>query len=139
MKFQIEEFIRSVLPRDFERSISVSAPDVRSHGDYSTNVAFALAKYLKKSPREVAEELVLKIKEQGLRIRENLFSRVEVDGGGFINFWVLEEVLFERLQEVLRKSKKWGRAKKSGLNIFSRMWRRFLMWGICGARLLETL
>ena len=44
MKFQIEEFIRSVLPRDFERSISVSAPDVRSHGDYSTNVAFALAK-----------------------------------------------------------------------------------------------
>ena len=109
MKFQIEEFIRSVLPRDFERSISVSAPDVRSHGDYSTNVAFALAKYLKKSPREVAEELVLKIKEQGLRIRENLFSRVEVDGGGFINFWVSEEVLFERLQEVLRKSKKWGR------------------------------
>ncbi|MEK7479305.1 MAG: arginine--tRNA ligase [Patescibacteria group bacterium] len=107
---EIKKIIRGALPYNFDGEVLVSVPDVTEHGDYSTNVAFALAKIQKTSPREAAEEMVAKIKEQGLRMKENVFSRIEGAGGGFINFWISDEALFGKLGEMLWKPEGWGRS-----------------------------
>ncbi|MBT3317330.1 arginine--tRNA ligase, partial [bacterium] len=61
--------------------ISLEKPRDRSHGDFSTSVALASAKKLKRNPRELASELAAK-----LEFDTNLISDVEIAGPGFINF-----------------------------------------------------
>ena len=61
--------------------ISLEKPRDRSHGDFSTSVALASAKKLKRNPRELASELAAK-----LEFDTNLISDVEIAGPGCINF-----------------------------------------------------
>ena len=58
---------------------TVQTPRDLSHGDLATNVAMALAKNLKQSPRALAERLVKKLKQ------ESFVASAEVAGPGFIN------------------------------------------------------
>ena len=65
---EIEKIIQSALGRlkdelgDFSiEQIVLEHPENAEHGDYSTNIAFALAKQVGKSPQEVAEKLALTI------------------------------------------------------------------------------
>ena len=55
----------------------------RIHGDFSANVAFKLAKKLKKSPLQVADQVSAKIEESCQLVR-----KCEVAGSGFINIWL---------------------------------------------------
>jgi len=82
----------------------IEIPADKSHGDYSTNVAMVLAKKLGKNPREVAEEIKAKIKP-------DLFSKIEVAGPGFINFFISETHLKKQLKNVLKKKNKFGNLK----------------------------
>lgn len=58
--------------------VKLTRPDPQ-FGDYATNVAMQLAKPLGKNPREIADELAVKLRESGE------FSEVNVAGPGFIN------------------------------------------------------
>jgi arginyl-tRNA synthetase len=63
-------------------------------GDYATNIALQLAKQLGKNPREVAEALTVKI-------RENLSDKVadvSVAGPGFINLKLSDQALAKALK-----------------------------------------
>ncbi len=73
---------------------SVDISDDKSHGDYSTNVALILAKKIGKNPREVAEMIKQKIGEN------KLFSKIEIAGPGFINFFISEKVFLDSLKKV---------------------------------------
>lgn len=69
-----------------EVDVQLSRPDAE-FGDYATNVAMQLAKSLGRSPREIAEQLVEK-----LRADEDL-AEVSVAGPGFINLKLSDKAL----------------------------------------------
>jgi len=60
-------------------------------GDYATNVALQLAKQLGKNPREIGEQLAVKIREN----LGNKVSGVSVAGPGFVNLMLSDEALIE--------------------------------------------
>lgn len=68
--------------------VLLSRPDAQ-FGDYATNVALQLAKQLGKNPREIAEEIAIKLRETGL------FADVSVAGPGFINITLNDEMLLD--------------------------------------------
>jgi len=106
MKNQIKEIIKKAIEGDAP-DFSVEVPDDKAHGDYSTNVALILAKKLNKNPIGVAKS----IKE---KIKSDLFSKIEVAVPGFINFFVSEKYLQEKLGGILKEKNKFGNLKIGG-------------------------
>ncbi|HEX2964488.1 MAG TPA: arginine--tRNA ligase [Syntrophorhabdaceae bacterium] len=72
----------------------IEVPREEGHGDYATNVAFALARTAKKNPLEIANLLVLHLKA------ETLCRKVEIAGKGFINFYLKDDVWRTLLSEI---------------------------------------
>ena len=73
--------------------VELTRPD-EQFGDYATNVALQLGQKLGKPPRQVAEALAAKLKDQpGL-------ARAEVAGPGFINFRLSDAVLATELGKI---------------------------------------
>lgn len=70
-------------------------PDKESFGDLTTNVALVLSKILKKSPRDIAQEIVKDFKNE-------FIEKIEIAGPGFINFTLslncFEKILNELLE-----------------------------------------
>jgi arginyl-tRNA synthetase len=77
---------------DIDQDVQLSRPD-SEYGDFATNVAMQLSKPLGKSPREIAEQLADKLRENGD------FSEVSVAGPGFINLCVSARNLADRLDQ----------------------------------------
>lgn len=75
-------------------------------GDYSTNLALQLAKLesakVKQSPTEIAKEI---LEQFG---KSDYLERVEVAGGGFINFFAKPEMIAGQVKEILAAGKKFG-------------------------------
>jgi len=65
-----------------ESAMSVTESGKPEFGDYQFNGAMALAKKLKRNPRDIATELMVFLKEKPL------IEKVEVAGPGFINIWL---------------------------------------------------
>lgn len=82
--------------------VHLERPRDAGHGDLATNVAFQLAKPLKKKPREVAQAIVDALDAP------DLVAGTEIAGPGFINFWLAEEVLFQVLIEILEQGEAYG-------------------------------
>lgn len=77
------------------RDIQVESTDNNVHGDYASNISLKLSKELKKSPREIAEEIVKNIETN------EAIEKVEIAGPGFINFFVATEYLFNNVKQIL--------------------------------------
>ena len=78
-------------------TIELERPARREHGDWSTNVALALAKAVGTNPRELATRLAAALEADPPRHVE----RVEVAGPGFVNFHLAPSWLHEVLTEVV--------------------------------------
>ena len=87
---KLKEFYGVELP---ER-VKVEKPKEEAHGDLSTNVAFLLAKELKKAPLEIAKELA------EILSKDKRFKSVEAVKG-FINFKFSKDFLVEETKKVL--------------------------------------
>ena len=98
------------IPDNFE--IELETPQLAEHGDLSTNSAMKLARFLRKAPRQIAEELSQKLREKPLS--PNRISAVEVAGPGFINFRFNNAYLYEELAGVLEEGKNYGRSSIAG-------------------------
>lgn len=72
-------------------------------GDLATNIAFLLAKPLKKNPNSIAEAIV-----QVLNVDTRWIEQVNVAGGGFINFTLSREYLLHGLSQILEQGEKYG-------------------------------
>ena len=72
--------------------ISVERTSDLSKGDYYSNIAMKSAKHLGKNPMEIAEKIV-----EGIREDEDI-DMVEAIKPGFINFFVSEKYLYEKLK-----------------------------------------
>ncbi|MBW6440836.1 arginine--tRNA ligase [Patescibacteria group bacterium] len=81
-------------------------PKQKDFGDYACNVAMVLAKELKKSPMEVANEITEKIKAE--KVNEEMFKNIVVANPGFINFEISEKYLTENLEHILKRKCKFG-------------------------------
>lgn len=81
----------------------------KKHGDFATNVAFLLARALRKPPREIAQRL-----QEVLRNLLAGKARVEVAGGGFINFTLEDPFLLELLARVLQEGEHFGEVNVGG-------------------------
>ena len=86
-------------------AVSFEHPADLSHGDYSTNVALAEAKKLKKNPREFAAELCAEINKH---LPETI-SKAEVAGPGFINFFLSKKFFVGSIAEILSSGQNFGR------------------------------
>jgi arginyl-tRNA synthetase len=77
--------------------ITVERPRDPTHGDWSTSVALALAKSLRRPPRALAEELAADWNPE-----PDLIAAVEVAGAGFVNFRLRPDFLARSLRAILR-------------------------------------
>jgi arginyl-tRNA synthetase len=84
-----EELQKILSPLAKGASFSIEKPEDPSHGDYSTNIAFVASKVAGTSPKVWAEENAKQVQEN----LKHLVSKVEVAGPGFINFFLLDEVV----------------------------------------------
>lgn len=82
---------------------SVEPPNEKAHGDYSTNIALALSKTLKKNPLEIAKEIAGSIDNP-------LFEKVEAAPPGFVNFYLSKDFFVKELRRI---DENFGRKKKS--------------------------
>jgi arginyl-tRNA synthetase len=89
---------------DFDIEIEVDTPKKREFGDFSTNIALILAKKLGKKPREVAELIIQNLPGES----KNTFKRVEIAGAGFINFFIQEEAVINKLPEIEKLGDSFG-------------------------------
>lgn len=114
MREQLVELIRDALkqlggPGDRESLEAVpvlfSIPKNEQYGDYATNLAMGLAKILKRSPLQIAEELVRQI-PSGL----TWLDRVEVAKPGFINFFLKDQAFQGILPLIIRAGASFGQA-----------------------------
>jgi arginyl-tRNA synthetase len=81
--------------------VSVTPLEDPSLGDYATNVAFAFAKKLKKSPLEAASLLV----DELTKMKSEMLEKIDIAKPGFINFTLKNTFLCAQLVEPVLEEK----------------------------------
>jgi arginyl-tRNA synthetase len=109
MQNEIKKLIEDALKNlNIEVSdVVLEHPEDLKNGDYSTNVALAIAKGVERNPRELAEKIVIEINRLNVdlpagRQGKNI-EKVEVAGAGFINFHLSREFFRKSVEEILSK------------------------------------
>lgn len=108
MEKEIRNLIKDALANlNIEVSdILVEHPADLKMGDYSTNVAMAVAKNIGENPKSLAEKIVTEINR--LNTNKNI-EKVEVAGAGFINFYLSREFFAHSVEEILNKGMEVGK------------------------------
>jgi len=93
---KVNEIIKGVIGKYYNQVVFlVEHPADERMGDYACNVAMVLSKTLGKNPRDLAVEIVDKLKNDDELDKVIDMKRIEVAGPGFINFWVKKEYLLD--------------------------------------------
>ncbi len=92
-----------------EAEVQLERPRDPSHGDLATNVALTLAKTLKRSPREIAQEIAdrLDLERAGV-------TAVEIAGPGFLNFRLAAGAVASTVSDILGADERYGRSDSGG-------------------------
>lgn len=99
----------SSLGLEMTAEIHLERPANVEHGDWSTNIALALAKKAKSSPRDLAVQLATALES----LPSSYVSRLEVAGPGFVNFYLNKSWLYEvLLQAVNDGAENWARSEE---------------------------
>lgn len=77
-------------------SFTLMQPEELTHGDYATNVAFALSKQKGMSPKMCADELAVTLQAT----LHEVVEKVEVAGPGFINFFLKNDIRTDEVEDV---------------------------------------
>jgi arginyl-tRNA synthetase len=91
--------------------IQVDRTKKASHGDFSTNLAFLLAKSCAHSPRIIAQWLVDELPVHG-QIRH-----VEIAESGFINFFIRATDRAQRIETLLRADESYVTPQAQGIDV----------------------
>src|SRR5437879_2803252 len=84
--------------------VVVEPPRDAAHGDMATNAAMVLAKEAKAKPRDLAEAIAARLRE------DDLIASVDVAGPGFINLTLKASAWSDALRTVLREGDAYGRS-----------------------------
>jgi len=90
---KIERAIKEIAPSS---SVVIEIPPNQTIGDIATPQAMTLAKTFKKPPKEIASEIVERLKDSPL------FHSIEIAGPGFINFKLSDRYIHQWCREVLK-------------------------------------
>ena len=82
--------------------VVVEPPRDAAHGDMATNAAMVLAKEAKAKPRELAEKIAAKLRN------DDLIEKVDIAGPGFINLTLKPIAWSDALRTVLREGVAYG-------------------------------
>ncbi|MGH2575891.1 MAG: arginine--tRNA ligase [Ignavibacteria bacterium] len=79
-------------------------PKDEKFGDLSTNIAMIIAKEQNSNPKEIAKQII-----DNLELSEDVVSKVEIAGAGFINLYFSEKYLTDNLKSILKLKTEYGR------------------------------
>jgi arginyl-tRNA synthetase len=97
-----------LLPEGIDQSrVQVEPPRESAHGDMATNSAMVLAKDAGRQPRELADALAHKLRD------DDLVAQVEVAGPGFINLTLKPSAWTGALRAVLCAGADYGRSSRA--------------------------
>ncbi|MGD9900779.1 MAG: arginine--tRNA ligase, partial [Calditrichaceae bacterium] len=100
---ELERFLKAQNISDVE--IILQRPKEQQFGDYSSNLAMQLARHLKKSPKQIAEDI-----KAFFDTNSEYISGIEIAGPGFLNFFASNTNLYHQLQNILDKGADYGRS-----------------------------
>ena len=101
MKSEIRGILESTTKKLFSTEIEafdVSRTKLKTHGNWSSNIALVLGKELKEQPKVIAEKIIKKLPGK------KWLKKVEVAGPGFINFFLAEEAQASILNNALNEN-----------------------------------
>lgn len=81
-------------------------PAEPAFGDLATPVAFALARFLRRKPRDIAELL-----QRSLVLDPHVVDRVEVGGAGYVNLFLSKGFWQQVVSEILRAGEAYGQGQ----------------------------
>ncbi len=88
-----------------EIDLSFEIPKIAEHGDLSTNIAMRLAKILKNSPRNIAEDII-----SNLEYNTELIENINIAGPGFINIKFNDKYYINGLENLVEKQENIGKS-----------------------------
>lgn len=104
MKKEIIEELKKIIKK-IKINTSVELTSNKIHGDYSTNIALKAAKQLKKSPIEIARQIVKMIKLP-------FVDQVKIEGAGFINFFLKTNYIQKILENIINQKTAYGQGNQ---------------------------
>src|SRR5690348_16183200 len=93
IKNALQEILQEL---DASAHIALERPVDTSHGDYSSNVSFTVAKQINKSPLDCAMLIAQKLTEKAIPE----VKQVDAVKPGFINIWLSEKFLIEKMSQI---------------------------------------
>ncbi|MBC8525789.1 MAG: arginine--tRNA ligase [Candidatus Cloacimonetes bacterium] len=100
---KIWEGIKSIdLKSPPKSKIIVEYPKHKKFGDYATNIALSLSKKYKINPMTLAQKLAVSLSS------DELFSKVNAEKPGFINFYISKKYLQNALKEINKQKVQYG-------------------------------
>ena len=101
--------VSAVLPPGIDLSrIQVEPPRDPSHGEIATNAAMALAKDVRRNPRELADAIAAQLRT------DVTVASAEIAGPGFINLRLKPEVWAQELRRAVAAGDEYGRSDIGG-------------------------
>ncbi len=95
-----------ILPAGIDQSrVLVEPPRDAAHGDMATNAAMVLAKDAGKKPRDLAEAIAAKLRD------DELVAKVEIAGPGFINLTLKPQAWTQALRDAILAGPDYGRSE----------------------------
>jgi arginyl-tRNA synthetase len=96
---------RTVVPPDVDVSrVTVEPPREIGHGEIATNVAMVLVRYVRKNPRQLADAIAARLRE------DTTVASAEIAGPGFINLRLKPEVWMQELRRAVAVGVDYGRS-----------------------------
>jgi arginyl-tRNA synthetase len=95
--------LKSVAPDQPGASIVLDRPKLAQHGDYACNLALQLAKPLKRSPRDIAAQLIAALPASPY------LEKAEIAGAGFINLFLQHSCKQRIVNHILQSGADYGK------------------------------
>ncbi|BDB96166.1 arginine--tRNA ligase [Candidatus Hydrogenosomobacter endosymbioticus] len=102
----IEEI--SGLCKGYDGDVSVIPPDDESNGDLTTNIAFVIAKTVRKKPIDIASAIALRLSNL------STVKSASAVGAGFVNITLAKEIWSDVVIEVLKDRCEYGKSDIGG-------------------------
>jgi arginyl-tRNA synthetase len=95
---------QGVLDAGLVPEINIERSRDAQHGDLASNLALVLAKPAKVNPRQLAEKIIALLPE------DDVVTKVEIAGPGFINFFINPRAQYQIIQQIHELGSEFGRS-----------------------------
>jgi arginyl-tRNA synthetase len=105
LKEKLSEIFKDIFNKN-ATDFDIEYPPQEKFGHYSSNIAMKNALLLNKPPQEIVEKIITEINKKPF-FKEK-FSKIEIAGPGFINFYLSQKAQTETLKKIIKIKEKFG-------------------------------